>query len=400
MKMSHIAANAKPSATLALNAKAKRMAREGVDVLTFALGEPDFDTPDHIKQAAHRAIQAGYTKYTPAAGMAELREAIAAKLRNENGLDYAPEQIIVCNGAKQALYMVMLCLVEHGDEVLLPAPYWVSYSAQARFCRAEPVPIDTTGTKLRLTAELLEDAVTERSRVLVLNSPSNPTGVVLTESELRDIIEVVLRHDLWVVADEIYEKLIYDDAVHVSPAGFSDEAFERVITVNGLSKTYAMTGWRVGYAAGPKRVIKAATSIQSNTTSAPNTIAQKAAIRALTGTQEPVGEMRDAFDERRRLIVEGLNAIPGIRCLMPQGAFYAFPDCSDLMGRSIDGTTIENSFQLCEALLEHAKVALTPGSAFGAEDYVRLSYATSTEHIEGALARIADFVGRLEDQTA
>ncbi|MFW6118731.1 MAG: pyridoxal phosphate-dependent aminotransferase [Planctomycetota bacterium] len=396
MQMSHIATNAKPSATLALNAKAKRMAREGVDVLTFALGEPDFDTPDHIKQAGHRAIQAGYTKYTPAAGMPELREAIAAKLRNDNGLDYTPEQVIVCNGAKQALYMIMLCLVEDGDEVLLPAPYWVSYSAQARFCGADPVPIDTTDNNLRLTAGLLEDAVTERSRVLVLNSPSNPTGVVLTESELRSIVEVALRHDLWVVADEIYEKLIYDEAVHVSPAGFSDEALERVITVNGFSKTYAMTGWRIGYAAGPSQVIKAATSIQSNTTSAPNTIAQKAAITALTGTQEPVAEMRDAFDERRRLIVEGLNEIPGIRCVMPEGAFYAFPDCSDLMGRSIDGTTIENSLQLCEALLEHAKVALTPGSAFGAEGYVRLSYATSTDHIEQALGRIAEFVGQLE----
>ncbi len=396
MEMSHIAANAKPSATLALNAQAKRMVREGQDVVPLALGEPDFDTPEHICQAAHRAIEAGYTRYTPAAGMPELREAIAAKLRDENELDYAPEQVIVCNGAKQALYMLMLCLVEEGDDVLLPAPYWVSYAAQARFCGARPVAVDTTGNDLRLTADLLQDAVTAASRLLVLNSPSNPTGVVLTGDELRGILDVAARHDLWVISDEVYEKLIYDEAVHVSPAGFGDEALERVITVNAVSKTYAMTGWRIGYAAGPQQVIKAATSIQSNTTSAPNTIAQKATITALTGTQEPVAEMRDAFDKRRRLVVDGLNEIPGVRCVMPEGAFYVFPDCSDLMGRSINGRAIENSLQLCEALLEEALIALTPGSAFGAEGYVRLSYAASTEEIEKALERFVEFVDRLE----
>ncbi|MGD2174349.1 MAG: pyridoxal phosphate-dependent aminotransferase [Candidatus Brocadiaceae bacterium] len=397
MSLSRVAAGAEPSATLALNARAKKMAREGLDVVTFALGEPDFDTPDNIKQAAHRAIQAGYTKYTPAAGMPRLRAAIAEKLEADNGLPYSPDQIIVCNGAKQALYMIMLCLVEEGDGVLLPAPYWVSYAEQVRFCGAEPVPVDTTGSELRLTAELLAGSIDERSKLLVLNSPCNPSGVVLAEAELRDITQVALANGLWVISDEVYEKLIYDDVQHASLAGFSEGAFERVITVNGLSKTYAMTGWRVGYAAGPEEVIRAAVSIQSNTTSAPNSIAQRASIEALTGPQETVEEMRSAFDERRRLMVNGLNDIPGIHCIMPEGAFYAFPDCSGLLGKSIGGKTLESSMDLCEALLEEAKIALTPGAAFGTEGYVRLSYATSTENIEKGLSRLAEFAEKCED---
>ncbi len=396
MELSKIGSEAEPSATLGLNARAKRMAREGVDVVTFALGEPDFDTPENIKQAAHRAIQAGYTKYTPAAGMPELREQIAAKLHEENGLPYPPEQVIVSNGAKQALYMIMLCLVGEGDEVLLPAPYWVSYAQQVEFCGATVVPVDTTGNALRLSADLLENAVTERSRLLVLNSPCNPTGVVLSEEELRDVVEVALEHDLWIISDEVYEKLVYDGARHVSPAGFGEEAWRHVITVNGFSKTYAMTGWRVGYAAGPPEVIQAATSVQSNTTSAPNTIAQKAAVEALTGRQEAVGEMRKSYDRRRRITADGLNSIPGVQCVMPQGAFYAFPDCSGLLGRSIGGQTLETTLQLCEALLEEAQVAFTPGSAFGAEGYVRLSCAAAVEEIEKGVERFAAFAERLE----
>ncbi len=378
---------------MALNTKAKQLASQGEDVVNFTIGEPDFDTPDNIKQAAHRAIESGFTKYTPAAGAAELRQAIAHKLQADNGLDYAPEEVLASNGSKQALYMIMLCLVQDGDQVLLPAPYWVSYAAQARICGAEPVVIDCTRTDdLKLTPALLEAAITERTRLLVLNSPCNPTGVVLTGDELRALVQVALAHDLWIISDEAYETLIYDGLEHVSPAGFSDEARARVITTNSLSKTYAMTGWRIGYAAGPRDVIQAAASLQSNTASGPNSIAQKAAIEALTGPQDSVAEMRDAFEERRNVLVGGLNRIPGVSCVVPQGTFYAFPDCRALMGNSYGGQRVENSLELCAALLDQVKLALVPGSAFGAEGFVRFLFAASTDTIEKALTRFSQFV--------
>jgi aspartate aminotransferase len=391
--LSRIAASAAPSATLALDAKAKQLLRQGLAVVNFTVGEPDFDTPDNIKQAAHRAIQSGFTKYTAAAGMVELRRAIADKLRKENGLDYSPEEILVSNGGKQAIFMVMLSLVQQGDRVLLPAPYWVSYADQALICRAEPVPVDTTKTgNLKLTPRLLKKAITRRAKLLVLNSPCNPTGVVLTRQELEPLVELAIERGLWILSDEIYEKLIYDGLEHVSLAGLSAQARERVITVNGLSKTYAMTGWRIGYAAGPREVIQAAANMQSNATSAPNSIAQKAALEALTGPQDSVAEMRQAFDRRRHLLVEGLNGIPGVSCPMPQGAFYAFPDCRGLLGQSYRGRRVQNSLELCEALLDQAHVAVVPGSAFGAEGYVRFSYATSEDAIQEGLKRLRTFV--------
>jgi len=393
VSLSKIAAGATPSATLTLDAKAKQLVRQGAPVVLFTVGEPDFDTPDNIKQAAHRAIQGGFTKYTAAGGMPELRRAIAEKLKEDNGLDYAADEVLVSNGGKQAIFMIMLCLVQEGDEVLLPSPYWVSYADQARICGAEPTAIDTTETAdFKLTPEALEKAIAERSKVLVLNTPCNPTGVVLTRDELAPLVEVALAHDLWILSDEIYEKIIYDGLKHVSAGSLSDEARQRVITINGFSKTYAMTGWRVGYAAGPREVIQAAVNIQSNTTSAPNSIAQKAALEALTGPQDSVGEMREAFDRRRRLLVEGLNAIPGISCLMPQGAFYAFADCRGLLGRSYRGKCVETSHDLCAALLDQVQVAVIEGSAFGAEGYVRFSYATSTEVIAAGLERLRQFV--------
>jgi len=390
--LSKVAANAAPSATLALDARAKQLLRQGVDVVNFTVGEPDFDTPDNIKQAAHRAIQSGFTKYTHAAGMAELRHAIAAKLKAENGLDYSADEVLVANGAKQAIFMTMLCLVEDGDQVLLPSPYWVSYADQALICGAEPTPIDATGREdLKLTAQMLEAAITKRSKLLVLNSPCNPTGVVFTRAELEALVDVALAHDLWVLSDEIYEHLIYDGLEHASPASFTKKARQRVITINGLSKTYAMTGWRIGYAAGPQEVIRAAVNMQSNTTSAPNSIAQKAALEALEGPQDSVAEMRAAFDARRRLIVEGLNEIPGVSCLMPHGAFYAFADCRGLLGKSYGGKRADKSLDLCAALLDQAQVAVVPGSAFGAEGYVRFSYATSEENIRKGLERLRKF---------
>lgn len=393
MSLSKIAASSTPSATLALDAKAKQLLRQGAPVVLFTVGEPDFDTPDNIKQAAHRAIQSGFTKYTAAAGMLELRRAIAQKLKDDNGLDYAPEEVLVSNGGKQAIFMIMLCLVQDGDEVLLPTPYWVSYADQTRICGARPAAIGATGTAdFKLTPEALEKAITKRSKLLVLNTPCNPTGAVLTRDELSPLVEVALAHDLWILSDEIYEKIIYDGLEHVSAASLSDQARQRVITINGLSKTYAMTGWRVGYAAGPQEVIKAAVNIQSNTTSAPNSIAQRAALEALTGPQDSVGEMREAFDRRRRLLVDGLNAIPGISCFMPQGAFYAFADCRGLLGKSYKGKRVDTSHDLCAALLGQVQVAVVEGSAFGAEGYLRFSYATSAEAIAAGLERLQRFV--------
>jgi len=392
MKLSRIAAAAEPSATLSLNARAKELAREGLDVVMFTVGEPDFDTPDNIKQAAHRAIQSGYTKYTPAPGIPELRAAVADKLRRDNGLDYGADQIIISNGAKQALYLIMLCLIQEGDDVLIPAPYWVSYPEQVRICGARPVAVDCTGTEdLKLTGELLRKSITSASKLLVLNSPANPTGAVLRERELRDIVEVALAHGLWIVADEIYEKLIYDGLEHVSLAGLGDEAYGRVITLNGVSKTYAMTGWRIGYAAGPRDVIEAASRLQSNLTSGPNSIAQKAALEALTGPQDSVAEMRQQFQERRDLMVRLLNEVPGVSCLKPEGAFYCFPDVSGLLGRTYGGKRVQNSVQLAEALLDEVKLAVVPGSPFGAEGYVRLSYAVSRETIQEGIERLAEF---------
>jgi aspartate aminotransferase len=393
LSLSRVAAGVRPSATLALNAKAKELARQGEDVVNFTVGEPDFDTPDNIKQAAHRALQSGLTKYAPAAGMPELREAIAAKLKAENGLDYSPAEVLVSNGAKQALYMIMLCLLQEGDEALIPAPYWVSYVQQARVCGATAVVVDACDTDdLKPTPEMLERAITERSRLLVLNSPCNPTGVVLAREEIAVLVEVALDHDLWIVSDEIYEKLVFDGLEHVSAAGLSDRARERVITVNGMSKTYAMTGWRLGYAAGPEPIIKAAAGLQSHMTSGADSIAQKAGVEALTGSQESVGEMRDAFEERRRVLVAGLNEVPGISCLMPGGAFYAFPDCSALLGHTYGGRSAGNSLELCAALLDAVKVALVPGSAFGAEGFVRLLSCASIERIEECVRRVAAFV--------
>ncbi len=393
MTLSDIAARAKASATMALNARANELSRQGKDVVNFTIGEPDFDTPDSIKQAAHRAIQAGFTKYQPAAGMPELRDAIARRLKADNGLDYEAKEVLVSNGAKQAIYMIMLCLVQQGDQVLIPAPYWVSYVHQVRFCGAEPVIVDATGTAdLKPTPELLAGAMTDRARLLVLNSPCNPTGTVLTREELGALVELALERDLWLISDEIYEKLVYDGAEHVSPATFSKQARSRIITINGVSKTYAMTGWRLGYAAGPTEVIQAAARLQSHMTSGPDSIAQRAALEALTGPQDSVEEMRAAFDTRRRLMVDGLNEMPGISCLMPRGAFYAFPDCRGLLGKSYAGKAVHNSLELCEALLDQAGVAAVPGTAFGAEGFIRLHFAKANEEIEKALERIRAFV--------
>ena len=398
MSLSRLALHAKPSATLSINAKAKELVAQGEDVVRLTVGEPDFDTPDSIKQAAIRAIQGGFTKYTAAEGMPGLRKAVAEKLQRDNGLQYDPSQVIVSNGAKQALYITMLCLLDEGDEVLLAAPYWVSYADQAELCGARPVAIDTTATRdLKLTPDLLHSAITDRSKVLVLNSPANPTGVAYAEQELRALAEVALEHGLWIVSDEVYEALLYDGLSHVSVAGLSEDAYRRTITVNAVSKTYAMTGWRIGYAAGPAEVIRAAGNLQSNLTSGPNSIAQKAALEALQGEQDSVAEMRAAFARRRDLIIGGLNAVPRVSCVRPQGAFYAFPDCRGLLGRTYRGVKVDGSVALSEALLDQVRLAVVPGKPFGAEGFLRFSYAASEETIERGLERFGDFVSAASD---
>jgi aspartate aminotransferase len=383
---------------MALDARARQLMRAGSDVAVFTLGEPDFDTPDNVKQATYRALQSGFTKYTEAAGMLELRQAIAGKLERENGVSYAPEEILVANGAKHVLYEMLLCLVEPGDQVILSAPYWVSYADQALMCGAEPVIVDVTDRRdMKLTPQRLQAAVTDRTRALILNSPCNPTGTVLTGDEVRELVAAALSLGLWIISDEIYEKFMYDGAEHLSPASLSPEARQHVITVNGFSKTYAMTGWRLGYAAGPADVIRAAARLQSNMTSGPNSFAQKGAIEALQGSQDSVEEMRQAFDQRRHVLVEGLNRLSGVSCPMPQGAFYAFPDCRPLLGKQYGGRRLTNSLQLSEALLEHARVAVVPGSAFGAEGYLRFSYAASVEVVRKGVERMASFVEALRD---
>lgn len=398
MDLSRAAAGAEASATLAINARAKSLAAKGIDVVALTVGEPDFDTPDNIKQAAHRAIQSGETKYTAAAGSPELRQAIARKLKRENGLDYQPSQILASNGSKHSLFQIFLSLVDEGDEVLLPAPFWVSFAEQVRICGGKVVPIDCRGCpELKLTPALLEESVTEHTKALVLNSPCNPTGAVFTEPELREIVRVALDHNLWIISDEAYEKLIYDGYSHFSVASLSEDAYRKTITVNSLSKTYAMTGWRIGYAAGPAEIIEPAGRLQSNMTSGPNSIAQKAAIEALEGPQDSVTQMREAFEKRRNLTLELLNAIPGVSCVVPHGAFYAFPNVEALLGHSYGGRQANGSVALAELLLDQARLAVVPGAAFGAEGYLRLSYATSEEMIQEGLKRFAAFVQTRND---
>lgn len=393
MKLSTLARNAKPSATLSLNSLAKEMAANGHDIAKFTVGEPDFDTPDNIKQAAIRALQAGHTNYTPASGTPELRDVIAEKFNRDNGLNYSSDQVLVSNGAKQALYMTMLCLLDEGDEAILPAPYWVSYASQVKYCGAQPVVVDATcQDDLKMTPEQFEEAITDQTTLVVLNSPCNPSGVVYSQNELEALMEVAIKHDLWVLSDEVYEKLIYDDAEHCSLAGLSDNAYARTVTFNAVSKTYAMTGWRIGYAAGPEEVIEAAGRLQSNTTSGPNSIAQQAAIEAITGDQSSINEMRTTFAGRRDLIVDGLNEIPGVSCVRPRGAFYALPDCSALLGHTYNGGEVADSDSLSEALLEEVQLAVVPGAPFGAEGHLRFSYATSEEVIDKGLNRLAQFV--------
>jgi aspartate aminotransferase len=386
----------KPSPTLAIDSRAKAMKAAGEDVISFGVGEPDFDTPDNIKEAAAKAMRDGFTKYTAVGGIDPLKDAIIDKLKTDNGLSYKREEIIVSTGAKHSLYNVAQALYGPGDEVIIPAPYWVSYPDQVLLNDAIPVFVVTSeNDSFRMRPEALEERITKRTKALILNSPSNPTGMIYDRKTLEKIAELALKHNFYIVSDEIYEKLIYDGAEHVSVASLDDEVKSRTLLINGLSKSHAMTGWRIGYAAGPADIVKAMTNIQSQSTSNPTSITQKAAIEALRGPQDFVGGMRGEFDRRRRYLVGELNKIEGMHCLMPEGAFYAFPNTSKLYGKKAGERHISSSADLALYLLEEARVALVHGSAFGADNYVRLSYATSLDDIKRGVERIREAVDRL-----
>lgn len=376
-----------PSVTLAIAAKAKAMKAVGVDVCSFSTGEPDFDTPAHITAAAKAALDAGKTKYGPAAGEPQLRSAIAQKLQQDNHLPYEAENVIVTNGGKHSLYNLMQVLLNPGDEVIIPAPYWLSYPEMVRLAEGKSVILPTTAASgYKITAEQLRQAITPRTRLLVLNSPSNPTGMVYTPTELEDLADVVVEHDIWVVSDEIYEKIIYDGVEQRSIGSISPEVFQRTIISNGFAKAYSMTGWRLGYLAGPTELIKAAATLQSHSTSNVCTFAQYGAIAALEGPQDCVETMRQAFAERRQVMLDLLKPMTSITCLPPQGAFYLF--------LNIQHTGL-GSLEFCDKLLETQQVAAIPGAAFGADDHIRLSYATNLETIHKGMNRLAQFVESL-----
>ncbi len=384
-----------PSVTLAITAKAKAMKKAGVDVIPLSAGEPDFDTPENIREAAIQAINCGFTKYTPAVGTPELREAVCEKLKKENGLLCEPSQVIVSCGGKHSISLAIMALVGEGDEVVIPAPYWVSYPEQVKLTGGTPVILETEKENgLKIGPGQLKKAITSRTKLFILNSPSNPSGVVYTEEELKELAEVALEAGIFVLSDEIYEKIIYDGAAHYSIA-VQEGMPKQTIVINGVSKSYAMTGWRIGYAAGPEEIIQAMGKIQSQQTSNACSIAQAAALEALTGPQESVERMRKAFDKRRKYIVQRLNSTPGVSCPEPQGAFYVFPDVSVFYGTSLGDTRIDGSVSVCDFLLEEEKVACVPGAGFGADNHIRLSYATSMENIEIAMDRIETGLNKL-----
>lgn len=381
-----------PSPTLSLTAKINAMKADGADIVGFTAGETDFDTPAHIKQAALDAINEGFTRYTPTGGIPALKAAVCEKLERDNGLHYEPKQVLVSVGGKHSLFNAFLALLDPGDEVMIPAPYWVTYPEQVTFAEGKPVIVRTTEEDgFRLKAEAVRAALTPRTKALVLNSPSNPTGAVYEPSELRAIARLAVENDFWIISDEIYEQLTYGETAE-SIATYGEDVYARTLTVNGCSKAYSMTGWRIGYTAGPAEVIAAMTRIQDQSTSNPTSIAQRAAVAALAGPQQVVAEMRQAFHERRDILVKGLNDLPGVRCPVPGGAFYAFPDLSAWMTDGING-----SDQLAAVLLERYGVGVIPGSGFGADSCVRLSYATGLKTIEEGLRRLrkasSDFAG-------
>jgi aspartate aminotransferase len=379
----------KPSPTLAIDAKAKALKQQGVDIINFGVGEPDFDTPQNIKEAAINAINAGFTKYCPVAGTLEIRNAIVNKLKRDNNLTYTPEEIIVSCGAKHSLYNIFQSIIDDGDEVIIPAPYWVSYTDMVILAGGKPVIIQTSDkTNFKITPESVEKAITSKTKAIIVNSPSNPTGGTYSAQELKEIAQICVKNKILIISDEIYEKLVYENFKFTSIAEAAPEAKNLTILVNGVSKAYAMTGWRIGYAAGPKNIISAMAKIQSQSTSNATSISIKAAVEALNGTQEYVESMRKEFEKRRNYIVERLNKIEDITCRKPEGAFYVFPNINALLGKTFAGKTINTDIEFADYLLDNAKIAVVPGSAFGADGHIRLSYATSIENIKEGIDRL------------
>jgi len=393
IKLSDKVLNIAPSMTLAVNAKLKKMVDEGVEVFGFGVGEPDFDTPEYIRNAAVEAMNKGFTRYTPAQGTIELRKAICAKLKRENSLDYEPNQIIVSSGAKHSLSNAFAAILNPGDEVIVPVPYWVSYTEIIKLNDGVPVLVQTKKeNNFKMSGEELKNAITAKTKAILINSPSNPTGAVYTEKELREIADIAVQNNLFVVSDEIYERIIYDDNKHISIASFNSEIKDLTILINGMSKSYAMTGWRLGYAAGNEKLIKAMSSVQGHAVSHPSSITQYAAAAALNGPQDDLKNMVQEFNKRRNYMYGRINAMKGLRCIKPEGAFYVYVDISSYLGRNLCGIKLDSCLDFAQVMLEKGHVAVVPGAAFGTEGFVRISYATSMEIIKNGLDAFESFI--------
>ncbi len=397
LELSKKAAAVKPSSTLAITAKAKELKAQGKDVVGFGAGEPDFDTPENICDAAIDAINNGFTKYTPASGIIELKEAVSKKFKKYNNIDYTPEQIVISNGGKHSLENIFTVLLNPGDEVIIPAPYWLSYTEIVKLAGGVPVIVKTSKEQeYKLTPEALCKAVTNKTKALILNTPNNPTGMVYTDNELRDIADIVIDKDFYVVADEMYETLTYDGHKHISIASLGKEIYDRTITCNGLAKSYAMTGWRIGYTGSPLQIARMMGSVQSHQTSNPNSIAQKAAVEALNGPQDSVSQMNEEFNKRRQYVYERICNMPFVSTIKPMGAFYVFVDASEVLGKTHKGETVGTVAKMAEILINEYNTAVVPCADFGFDDHLRLSYAISMEQIEKGLDRIEKFLKELK----
>jgi aspartate aminotransferase len=397
MKLAERVSRIKPSPTFAAAAKAAAMRARGIEVISFAQGEPDFDTPTNIKEAAYKAIRAGITKYTPAAGFDDLKDAIIQKFKRDNGLTYDRSQILASAGAKLCIYNLAQVLFEAGDEVIVPAPYWVSYTDIILLMDAQPVIIPTTEKQgFKISPQQLASAITPRTKAILINSPNNPSGATYTTEELRALAGILVQKKILIIADDIYEKFVYDGITFTSIASLGKEVQDQTMVINGVSKTYSMTGWRIGFAAGPAELIAEMGKVQTQNVSNPVSFCQKAAVEALTGPQDSVGEMILEFDRRRRSIVEGLNAMPGITCSLPQGAFYVFPNITGLYGKKWGEKRLSNSADVTDFLLEEARVAVVAGSGFGDDQFIRFSYATSMKNIEKGMNQIQEALKKLK----
>ena len=392
-ELSRIATAVQASTTMAIDAMFKQMKADGIDVIGFGAGEPDFDTPDEIKAAGISAIEQNVTRYTPAAGTVELRQAVCDRMRIDCGLEYKPSQVVVSSGAKHLVYLALRALVNPGDEVILPAPYWVSYYELIKMVGGVPVVVTATEAEhFKLTAEKLSAAITPKTKAIMLNNPSNPTGMMYSREELEALAAVCTEADIYVISDEIYACLVYDGGEFTSFAALSEDAKERTILINGVSKAYAMTGWRIGYACANDQIAKVMANYVSHSTGSPVAISQKASVAALAGPQEKIEAMRQAFEERRNYIVERMNAIPGVSCIKPEGAFYVMMNLEELIGKTIHGVTITNDDVFADTFLKYGLVAVVPGSGFGAPNFVRWSYATSMDNIKEGLDRLEKFL--------